>query len=412
MLVSITVQIIGLVWAGWVVATLMSIMGRIDAKQEVRNQRQEQINALIRLGGVPRKLRRGLAAWVDTAPLPVVRHEEVLDKLPAQLRRDVLLAVHSKAIGQIEMLNAMVRKSKDLVAALAYKMQPLNLDAGAFVFTQGAPVKEFYMLTKGTVALVVGNKITRYFSAGDHFGDFDLFYSSSHTVSAQAVEPCGGFVLPGDFVQDMCRKHAMFGRFLRITSKQVLEQVAEVVDEDRHTPDRLSIITTLQRARGAMMSTLSGSRRGASSGSTPAGLTPGMLARLVAASRTNAPVDPESDSGSDTTDILSSSDSDTEVPLEVVRSPTAAAATAASRAKELSSVRTARLALDAMSSGARKPTPEASGDNSSPVESPEPPTTDAAGDEIGTETASVGPEDEGDFRLPLQAPGTLTHDRP
>lgn len=323
MLVAILVQLIGLVWAGWVVANLMSIMGRIDAKEEVRNQRHQQINALIRSGGVPRKLRRQMSAWVDTAPLPAARNEEVLSKMPDALRRPVLLAVHSKNIREIHVLSAMLEKDENIVADLVQEFMVLYADTSAFLFIEEAPVDEFYLLLQGSVVLSSGHRDVHTATSGDHIGDFDLFFSATHTVSAQASDDVTGFSVKASSMKELCRRYGMLGRYLRRSSSMLLEQIFKALGGSHDRPEHASVMQTLERARKSMRSTDGEMRRGAASlssarGGARASIAHDAIALAVLSGQRAMDVSSESSDS----DLVSSSDSETELAVELVRHQT------------------------------------------------------------------------------------------
>lgn len=79
--------------------------------------------------------------------------------------------------------------SPPTVEALAHRVRPLTVAAGAAVVTEGEASDHFYVIVSGSVEVTTGGEVLRVEGAGDFFGEIGLIRDVPRTATVTAVEP-------------------------------------------------------------------------------------------------------------------------------------------------------------------------------------------------------------------------------
>ena len=90
---------------------------------------------------------------------------------------------------------------------LASKVKTTNFNEGEFVFKEGEEGTCFYIIKKGSVDLIAGNKYVRTINENEYFGVRALFFKEKRSASAKTNKKCEFFYLEKNDFENMIEKN-------------------------------------------------------------------------------------------------------------------------------------------------------------------------------------------------------------
>jgi CRP-like cAMP-binding protein len=112
-----------------------------------------------------------------------VDEQVLLDAMPKSLKATVLLNMNNEAVRKIPLFAAMGER---FLMNLASLLQPFVCAAGDFIIHEGEVGREMFILIRGTVIIMVGDRPVRQLSNGSFFGEIALLENAVRNASVIA----------------------------------------------------------------------------------------------------------------------------------------------------------------------------------------------------------------------------------
>jgi CRP-like cAMP-binding protein len=141
----------------------------------------------------------------------------ILQALPTHLRTEVSLIMNQDILGKVPIFQS---SSPGFINALVLHLRPQTYIPGEFIVRQGDMGSEMFFISRGSVHVIVDNKLVLRIGEGGFFGEICVIADNAQrTASIQAINFCDVFVLSYEDLQTLFKTFPL--------EKQIIMHVAE-----------------------------------------------------------------------------------------------------------------------------------------------------------------------------------------
>ncbi len=224
MLFANGVMILGLMFFGYVLGNVASLLARLDAAKEEFFSHMDRVETFMSYNNLPASMRKKIRAffrysWESGRGFD---SHGVLDVLPPGVRAEVSMHLHRDIVEKVPFLQD---ASQDLIEAIVLDLEPRIAMPGEYIFKKGDSGEGMFFVRKGCVEIVSdsGDVIAR-LDAGSFFGEGALLSErSKRSAGARAYKFVDLLVLSSTSFQQILSRHPEFAQHMREVSEARLK---------------------------------------------------------------------------------------------------------------------------------------------------------------------------------------------
>jgi len=235
------VMFAGLVWSGFLVASMTQVLYSIDRSQTDLTRRQQQLEFFMRDARLPRELKARILDHFDKSARydegrASHRTREMLDMLSPAIRQEVVLMTNKTILVQIPLLR---HERPAVQSAVLERLKKGLVAKGEYLFMEGMYATSMAFLTRGVVNVYQGKEKIVSLGEGSFVGAVDCLFSSVRLMSVQAVTDVEIYFMDRKDVMYVLGEHLAFGSRLKRKCLLRLERFGRKINRSLVEPEFL-----------------------------------------------------------------------------------------------------------------------------------------------------------------------------
>eukprot|EP00753_Platysulcus_tardus_P013660 PLAT3821.3.p1 GENE.PLAT3821.3~~PLAT3821.3.p1 ORF type:complete len:1960 (+),score=909.62 PLAT3821.3:67-5946(+) len=198
-LYSCLAMLLGASVFGYVVGSMASLVGKLDAGETRHKEKMDEVKLYMRERRLARPLQKKVEHYYESylAVRSVFDEAEILRELPDQLRADVVMFLNRRIVAKIPFFR---NQDSTFITYVVSMMKPEFFVRGDYVFQAGDIGNEMYFVVRGSVAILHpaaggSERVVKTLGEGSYFGEVAVLFTSRRTASVRAITNCDAFVL-------------------------------------------------------------------------------------------------------------------------------------------------------------------------------------------------------------------------
>jgi voltage-gated potassium channel len=155
-----------------------------------------------------------------------MRHELLLDDLPAPFRLDILHHITRELLERVPLF---VYASPPLRNVLLMALKAQTYAPGVFIIRDGEIGKEIFFVSHGKLEILKDNNACGILENGDYFGDLSLILGEIRTASVRTLTYCEIFVLTSIEFNRIKQEYSEFNDVLKIVASEQQDKRSELL---------------------------------------------------------------------------------------------------------------------------------------------------------------------------------------
>jgi hypothetical protein len=225
---TILVMMLGVYMYAFIIGNIASLFSNLDAAKAHFRNRVDAVNHYFRARRVPNHLNEQVRNYYEYiwARHRGVRHELLLDDLPAPLRLDILLYLTRDLLAKVPLF---LYASPALRNVLLMALKAQTYAPDVFIARNGEVGKEIFFISHGKMEIRKDNEKCGFMEDGDYFGDLSLILSEIRTASVRTLTYCEVFVLTNTEFKRIKEEYSEFHDILKRIATEQQEKRSELL---------------------------------------------------------------------------------------------------------------------------------------------------------------------------------------
>jgi len=189
-LFSVFVQLLGLVFFGYIIGNMVSIVSKRDPEKVKYLENVEKLSSLLRSRYIPKDLQKRILDYYGYLRDKNMGYDEssFLNTLPDGLRMEVELILKKDLIEEIPLFKS---ASKEFINECALQLQLLIASPNQYVIKAGEEGNDMYFIMSGDMEVSdEEGQILCTLGPGNFFGEMALYSDQTRNASVKAVNFC------------------------------------------------------------------------------------------------------------------------------------------------------------------------------------------------------------------------------
>ena len=225
---TIVVMMLGASMYAFMIGNIASLFSNLDAAKAHFRNRIDAVSKYLHAKRVPNHLNEQVRNYYEYiwARHRGVRHEELLDDLPAPFRLDILHHITRELLEKVPLF---VYASPALRNVLLMALKAQTYAPGVFIIRDGEVGKEIFFVSHGKLEIRKDDKECGILENGDYFGDLSLILGEIRTASVRTLTYCEMFVLTHTEFNRIKQEHLEFNNVLKKMASEQQEKRSELL---------------------------------------------------------------------------------------------------------------------------------------------------------------------------------------
>ncbi|NCN41129.1 cyclic nucleotide-binding domain-containing protein [bacterium] len=221
MLFANVVMILGLMFFGYVLGNVASLLARLDAAKEEFYTHMDRVETFMSYNSLPSPMRQKIRAYFRYAweSGRGFDNEGILGRLPIGVRTEVSMVLHKDIVEKVPFLKD---ASRELLETIVLNLEARVVMPEEYIFRVGDPGDGMYFIRKGEVEILTPqNERLAVLSSGSFFGEGALLSDrSQRSASARAIGFTDLLSLSSECFQKILDEHPEFANHMHEVSEK------------------------------------------------------------------------------------------------------------------------------------------------------------------------------------------------
>lgn len=226
MLIAIAWMLFGICFFSYTLGILSSMLLSQNTKEIALNKKLLAVDEFIKEEKLPVRLKREMKealkysnekngfSWADK--------QGILNELPAELRYEVAIKMHSGAILNISYF---MEKDKVFIAAIVPFLGNIHGKKGDYVYKEGDYASDIYFIIIGHVTLMCTDIPIKSWKSGKYFGDIEVMEKTTRDYSVYCAASSQLLVMSKDVINFIHNEFPEYSNDMLITAKLKKERL-------------------------------------------------------------------------------------------------------------------------------------------------------------------------------------------